>query len=182
MTADDPSHPETEAPPSLPEPVERRRWPRVVAVAVAVLLVAWFVVTRQQSARAAREKAGKADRSIPVATATVRSGDVPVNLSGLGTVTALNTVTVRSRVDGQLMTVAYREGQLVQEGELLAQIDPRPFQVQLLSAEGQLARDEAALQNARLDLSATRRSPPRTPSRGSSSTRRPPRSGRSRPP
>ncbi len=72
--------------------------------------------------------------------------------TGLGTVTSLKTVTVRSRVDGQLISVAYREGQLVREGDLLAQIDPRPFEVQLHQAEGQLAKDQAALANARIDL------------------------------
>jgi multidrug efflux system membrane fusion protein len=75
-----------------------------------------------------------------------------VFLTGLGTVTPLATVTVRSRVDGQLLRVDFKEGQLVKEGEVLAEIDPRPFQVQLTQAEGQLAKDQAALNNARLDL------------------------------
>ena len=75
-----------------------------------------------------------------------------VYLNGLGTVTALKTVTVRTQVDGRLIAVAFEEGQLVQEGQLLAQIDPRPFQVQLEQAEGQLARDEATLKNAQVDL------------------------------
>ena len=75
-----------------------------------------------------------------------------VYLTGLGTVTPLKTVTVRTQVDGQLVTVAYKEGQLVRAKELLAQIDPRPFQVQLEQAEGQAAKDAAALKNARVDL------------------------------
>jgi multidrug efflux system membrane fusion protein len=79
-------------------------------------------------------------------------GDLGVYVVGLGTVTALNTVTIHSRVDGQLIDVAYREGQIVNKGDVIAQIDPRPFEVQLTQAEGQRGKDEAALQNARLDL------------------------------
>lgn len=87
-----------------------------------------------------------------VTTATVGQGDLPIYLHGLGTVTPLQTVTIRSRVDGELVKVAYREGQIVQAGELLAEIDPRPYQVLLRQAEGQLMRDEALLSNAEQDL------------------------------
>ncbi|MDD5579269.1 MAG: efflux RND transporter periplasmic adaptor subunit [Methylobacter sp.] len=82
----------------------------------------------------------------------VKEGDVPVYLNSLGTVTGLRTVTVKSRVDGELVHVAFKEGGRVREGDQIAEIDPRPFQVQLMQAEGQLLRDEALLNNARIDL------------------------------
>jgi multidrug efflux system membrane fusion protein len=97
-------------------------------------------------------KSGGAGGATPVVGIKVEKGDIGVVLTGLGTVTPLNTVTVKSRVDGQLDKVLYKEGQNVHRGDLLAEIDPRPFQVQLVQAEGQLAKDQAALNNARLDL------------------------------
>jgi len=87
-----------------------------------------------------------------VQAATAETQSVPQYFSGLGTVTAANTVTVRSRVDGQLMAIHFQEGQQVKAGQLLAEIDPRPFQVALTQAQGQLARDKATLANARRDL------------------------------
>jgi membrane fusion protein, multidrug efflux system len=89
---------------------------------------------------------------VPVIVATAQKGDLPVFYQGLGTVTAFNTVTVRSRIDGQLVNVAFKEGQFVKEGDLLAEIDPRPYQVQLEQAQGQLARDEAQRQDAQVNL------------------------------
>lgn len=88
----------------------------------------------------------------PVQAATATRQTVPRYLSGLGTATAANTVTVTSRVDGQLMAIHFTEGQQVKAGDLLAEIDPRPFRVQLTRAQGQLAKDQATLANARRDL------------------------------
>jgi membrane fusion protein, multidrug efflux system len=128
----------------------RRLWPRLVflccVIIVAVALIAHFY-DRDEPA-----KANVLPPAMPVVVATARTGNMPIYLIGLGTVTALNTVTVRSRVDGELLNVAVREGQMVQVGELVAQIDPRPFQVQLVQAQGQKERDEALLANARVDL------------------------------
>jgi multidrug efflux system membrane fusion protein len=103
---------------------------------------------------AAKEKPARrgGPSSIPVTAAPAVVGDMPIYLSGLGTVTSLNTVTVRSRVDGELLKVHYTEGQTVKKGDLLAEIDARPFAAQLAQAEGQLARDQALLDNARADL------------------------------
>jgi len=89
---------------------------------------------------------------VPVVVAAAQHGDLPVYFNGLGTVTAFNTVTVRSRVDGQLVSVAFKEGQFVHEGDLLAQIDPRPFQVQLEQAQGQLAKDQAQRKDAEVNF------------------------------
>ena len=95
-------------------------------------------------------------RPVPVAVEPARTGDIAMHLDGIGTVTPRATVTIRSRVDGELVAVHFVEGQHVVRGELLAEIDPRPFEVQLAQAEGQLARDEALLANARVDLARYR--------------------------
>jgi multidrug efflux system membrane fusion protein len=102
----------------------------------------------------AKGKAGAFDpnRATPVTVDVARASDINIFLNGLGTITPLRTVTVRSRVDGELLKIAFTEGQTVKEGDLLAEIDPRPFQVQLAQAEGQMARDQALLANARIDL------------------------------
>jgi multidrug efflux system membrane fusion protein len=129
-----------------------RRWPWIVG-AIALLVIATILIVGARRKRQRSEADAKArPRGVSVVTVAARTGDLPVYLTGLGTVTALNTVTVRSRVDGELATVAFREGQIVRKGDLLAEIDPRPFQVQLDQALGQLAKDAATLQNAKLDL------------------------------
>jgi multidrug efflux system membrane fusion protein len=106
-----------------------------------------------QSANSTKDKQALAatTRSVPVAVATAVEQDMPVYLTGLGSVTAYNTVSVRSRVDGQLIQVNFKEGQQVNKGDLLILIDPRPFQVQLASAQAQLYKDQASLRDAQLN-------------------------------
>jgi multidrug efflux system membrane fusion protein len=118
--------------------------------AAFVLIVGWSVHIHNAAARAHAKKKG--GMVVPIAVAPARLGDMPVYLDGLGSVTAYYNVTVRSRVDGQLMSVPVREGQSVHAGDLLAEIDPRPFQAMLDQAEGQLAKDQATLTNAKVDL------------------------------
>lgn len=130
------------------KPVLLRGW-RPWAIGGAVLVGGWFLFGRGGKKDPAVNAAG---RPVPVAVAVARKGDMAVHLTGLGTVTALNSVTVKSRVDGQLVRIAFTEGQMVREGDLLAEIDPRPFQVQLMQAEGQYAKNQAAFQNATADL------------------------------
>jgi multidrug efflux system membrane fusion protein len=112
----------------------------------------WLKITSANAAAAAAKAAAAGPPPIPVVTATSRKGDIGVYYSGLGAVTPLATVTVRTRVDGQLMNVRYREGDTVQQGVLLAEIDDGPYQAALTQAQGQLMRDQASLENARIDL------------------------------
>jgi len=114
--------------------------------------VVWLKITSANAAAAAAKAAAAGPPPIPVVTATSRKGDIGVYYSGLGAVTPLATVTVRTRVDGQLMNVRYREGDTVQQGALLAEIDDGPYQAALTQAQGQLMRDQASLENARIDL------------------------------
>ena len=135
---------------------------RIILAAIAVLLIGGVVFfvrkrTAQKQAGAAREQQAAAGRAVPVVSGAVQRRDVPIYLEGLGSVTAFKTVTVRSQVDGRLEQVLFREGQLVKSGEMLARIDPRPFANQLHQAEGALARDQAQLQGARLNLDRYRK-------------------------
>src|SRR5689334_529733 len=121
---------------------------------LAVAAVAFLVHRRtsQANAGAQRQQAQAANRAVPVVATAVQKRDVPIYLDGLGNVTAFKTVTVRSQVDGRLDQVLFKEGQQVRKGELLARIDPRPFQNQLKQAQGALARDKAQLEAAKVNL------------------------------
>ena len=126
-----------------------RRWLIALVVLLGALLLWWLL-----PGKPAAKKVGNSpwDGPVPVRLTEVGSGDFHIELKALGTVTALNTVNVRSRVDGELVKVFFEEGQLVKAGDLLAQIDPRPYQVALQQAEGTLAQNQAQLKNAEIDL------------------------------
>jgi len=125
-----------------------RRWTALLAA--TVLLAGAYGAVKARGA--GKPAPSAAPRPVAVTAAPARTRDVGVYLEGLGSVTPLNTVTIHTRVDGELLSVRFREGQLVKRGDLLAEIDPRPFQAQLTQYEGQLARDQALLDNARVDL------------------------------
>jgi membrane fusion protein, multidrug efflux system len=132
-----------------------RRWWVWVLAAGLLGLVLYSQLTKssgQTTGGAAKSGASPAQPGVPVTAVAAKTGDIPIYLTGLGAVTPVHTVTVKSRVDGELMKVYYKEGQIVKKGALLAEIDPRPYQAQLTQAQGQMIRDQALLKNARTDL------------------------------
>jgi multidrug efflux system membrane fusion protein len=129
------------------------RWILLVAAVAALGYFGWQRYHGQQQTAAANEAQKSAARpAVPVTIAPVAKADFPVYLTGLGTVQGFNTVQVRTRVDGQIDKIAFKEGQLVNQGDLLAEIDPRPYQATLDQAKAKKAQDEANLANANLDL------------------------------
>jgi multidrug efflux system membrane fusion protein len=131
---------------------KKKLWFGSAAVVVVAIAGGLLSHQRQLEGQAATRRPDQAGRAVPIQVASTVSGNVDIVIDSLGTVTARNAVTVRSQVDGQLLRVDFREGQMVKAGDRLAEIDPRPFQAQLDQASGQLARDEALLTNAQLDV------------------------------
>jgi len=125
------------------------RWWWIFLLAAACIGMGAYAYLKSPSPSA--KQTSNAQRSVPVVTTTAKQGDINIYLTGLGSVTPLNTITVKSRVDGQLMKVSFKEGQIVNRGDLLVEIDPRPFEAQLTQAEGQMVRDQALLKNSLLD-------------------------------
>src|SRR6266404_2330451 len=140
------------------------RWLWIIGLVLAIAVGVWYFRGSRASIEAqgpgapagggkgqGRQGGGGAAFVVPVVVATAERGDLPVYFNGLGTVTAFNTVTVRSRVDGQITKINFQEGQFVRQGEDLVDIDSRPFQVQLEQAEGQLAKDQAQLRDVQVN-------------------------------
>ena len=138
----------------IPQVFKGRKWLWLLAILIVVIgcIYAYFVYSGKTPSLTNKKGAGLPTRALPVVTATAAKGDINIYLNGLGSVTPLNTVTVKSRVDGQLMSVLFKEGEIVEKGALLAEIDKRPFEAQLMQAQGQMARDQALLANAKLDF------------------------------
>jgi len=160
-TKDSPSTTATAPPAPAPppaKPAEKRdarprkshKWVWIVVVILLILVIFYFYRQHQKAAEAAAAK--KPVPTAPISTTTARKGDIGVYINALGTVTPVYTATITSRVDGQITNVAYTEGRMVKKGDLLIEIDPRPYQAALTQAQGTLAKDTAVLSEARIDL------------------------------
>ncbi|MEX3979029.1 MdtA/MuxA family multidrug efflux RND transporter periplasmic adaptor subunit [Paraburkholderia sp. EG287A] len=163
-----PDSPRKDTTPQSPAPVAARRGKGKFIALGVVIVIAGIVLARWQpwnkalsggnaapaaGAHARRGGPGAmANMPQPVSVATAKAGDMPIVITALGTVTPLADITVRTQLSGTLQDVYFQEGQMVKKGDVLAQIDPRPYQISLANAEGQLARDQALLATARLDL------------------------------
>ncbi len=147
--------PRLPAPPAEPRR-HRRPWGLLWLLILGSLSYGAYRYYRQSEQKLAVQQAAEAvrmaNRSVSVAATTVRVGDIPIYLRGLGTVTPYNTVNVKTRVDGPIVAVDFQEGQHVEKGQLLIQIDPRTYQAAVDQAEGQLARDQAQLNDSEVNL------------------------------
>ena len=148
---------------STAQPAKSRWWIWVVILVIVAAGIWYYRGARSTSEADGAAPAGTASKgkgggagaggfTVPVVVSTAQKGDLPVYYTGIGSVTAYNTVTVRSRVDGAIVKVNFTEGQFVHQGDALVEIDPRPYQVQLEQAEGQLAKDQAQLHDMQVDF------------------------------
>ncbi|HJY28421.1 MAG TPA: efflux RND transporter periplasmic adaptor subunit [Pyrinomonadaceae bacterium] len=158
---DEPFDPIVEDVEPEPEPapavvVQPRRRKRKLWLLLLLLLIigltGFLILQRRQKGTVAAAKSPPLQPGVAISTAVAEQGSIGVYINALGSVAPVYTVTVKSRVDGQLISVNYREGQMVKQGDLLAEIDSRPFQAQLEQAQGQYQRDKALLENANVDL------------------------------
>src|SRR5271168_3374794 len=146
-------------------PPAKSRWWLWVLVLVVVVIGVWYYRSSHSASETqaaapgstsgggkGKSGAGTGSPVVSVVVATAQRGDLPVYFNGLGTVTAFNTVTVRSRVDGQIVKINFTEGQFVHQGDALVEIDPRPYQVQLEQAQGALAKDQAQRKDAEVNF------------------------------
>jgi multidrug efflux system membrane fusion protein len=138
--------------PGAAHPSKSKTWVFVLIGALVLGGGGWFIWSRKAAAATAAANALPTDRVVPVLLAPVLKKDFPIYLDGLGTAVPVYTVTVHTQVDGRLDSVAFKEGQFVHKGDLLAQIDPRPFIIQLHTAEAAIARDAAQAREGRLNL------------------------------
>ena len=134
------------------QPPGKGHWWIWALVLIALAVGGLLYYQRQSTIESSKAKAAPPPRSVPINTASSRKGDIGVYVEALGTVTPVYTVTVTSRVQGQIMEVHYREGQTVRKGDPLLDVDPQPYQAALTQTEGQLAHDQALLAEARIDL------------------------------
>lgn len=131
---------------------KRHAWKWVIAILVLLAIGGFLYYQHQAAEQQQKTKANEGSRPIPVTTAMATKGQMGIYVEALGTVTPVYTVTITSRVQGQIMEVHYREGQMVRKGDPLLDIDPRPYEAALTQAQGQLAHDTALLNEARIDL------------------------------
>ncbi|MBI3897880.1 MAG: MdtA/MuxA family multidrug efflux RND transporter periplasmic adaptor subunit [Gammaproteobacteria bacterium] len=137
---------------NFPQWLRRHKLWAVLLVLSLALLISIGLLRHHRRALRTAGPAANVSQPIAVTAAAAQTGDLKITLNALGSVTAINSVTIRPRVDGQLIKVLFREGQTVNPGDLLAEIDPRPLEVQLAQAQGQMDRDQALLRNAQLDV------------------------------
>jgi multidrug efflux system membrane fusion protein len=131
-------------------PARKSRW--WIWALVIIIVIGAYIYHQRQEAMASKASAAPAVRAVPIQSATARTGDIGVFINALGTVTPVYTVTVTSRVQGEITHVYYREGQIVRKGDPLLDIDPRPYEAALAQAEGQLAHDQAVLNKDKIDM------------------------------